>query len=86
MLLEYSTAGTGMKEAEVERQARKVLALFLKEYGTDPLIYSVQDKADDGLIFRVWKLGKMTVRYRFSSFAGHVAISASLEGAKGLPY
>ena len=86
VLLEYSTAGTGMSEAQVEKQAKKVLDQFIKEYGVDPAVYTVADKPEDGLTRRIWKLGKVTVRYTYSMYGQQVSVSASLEGAKGLPY
>ena len=86
VLLEYSTSGTGMTEPQVEAQAKKLLDQFIREYGTDPAVYTVEDKPDDGLTRRIWKLGKVTVRYNYSMYAQQVSISASLEGAKGLPY
>lgn len=86
VLLEYSTSGTGMTEARVEDQAKKVLEQFTREYGTDPAVYSVEDKPEDGLTRRIWKLGKVTVRYNYSMYAQQVSISASLEGANWIPY
>ena len=86
VLLEYSTAGTGMTEAQVEKQAEKVLDRFIREYGTDPAVYTVADKPGEGLTRRIWKLGRVTVRYNYSMYARQVSISASLEGAKGIPY
>ena len=86
VLLEYSLSGTGMNEAQLDKQAKTVLGRFIKEYGSDPAVYTIADNPDEGLTRRIWKLGKVTVRYTYSLYGQQVSISASLEGAKWLPY